>query len=85
MSDVPVRDLRNDTAGVLRRVQAGEDIVLTVRGAPVARLVPASTRATRAMTADEFFRRMDRLGPDPDLLDDLAALGSIDTDTVGPW
>lgn len=85
MAEVPVRDLRNDTAGVLRRVEAGEDVVLTVKGAPVARIIPISSRRNKAMTAGEFFRRLDRLGPDPTLLEDLAALGSVETDTVGPW
>lgn len=36
MSEVSSRDLRNDTAGVLRRVEAGEDITITVKGRPVA-------------------------------------------------
>jgi antitoxin (DNA-binding transcriptional repressor) of toxin-antitoxin stability system len=32
--------LRNDTAGVLRKVEAGETVVITRRGKPVANLVP---------------------------------------------
>jgi antitoxin (DNA-binding transcriptional repressor) of toxin-antitoxin stability system len=32
--------LRNDTAGVLRKVEAGETVVITRRGKPVADLVP---------------------------------------------
>jgi len=38
MPEVPSRELRNDTAGVLRRVQAGEAITVTVKGKPVANL-----------------------------------------------
>ncbi|CFE39462.1 Conserved protein of uncharacterised function%2C possible antitoxin [Mycobacterium tuberculosis] len=32
MSEVASRELRNDTAGVLRRVRAGEDVTITVSG-----------------------------------------------------
>ena len=38
--EVASRELRNDTAGVLRRVEAGETVVITVRGKPVADLAP---------------------------------------------
>jgi prevent-host-death family protein len=41
MSEVPVRELNHDTAGVLARVKQGEQIDITERGAVVARLVPA--------------------------------------------
>lgn len=37
---IPQRDLRNDVADVLRRVAAGESFTVTVRGEPVAELVP---------------------------------------------
>ena len=40
MVEVATRELRNDTAGVLRRVEAGETVVITVRGKAVADLVP---------------------------------------------
>ena len=40
MSDVSVRDLRNHGGEVLDRVEAGEEIVVTRDGRPVALLVP---------------------------------------------
>jgi len=40
-TDVPQRELRNNTAAVLRRVEAGERVRITVHGHPVAELVPA--------------------------------------------
>ncbi|MGI8817090.1 MAG: type II toxin-antitoxin system Phd/YefM family antitoxin [Pseudonocardia sp.] len=40
MADVPVRELNQDTAGVLARVKRGEQIDITERGTVVARLVP---------------------------------------------
>jgi prevent-host-death family protein len=43
-TEVPQRQLRNDTAALLRRVEAGERLRVTVHGHPVADLVP--TEAT---------------------------------------
>jgi prevent-host-death family protein len=40
-TDVPQRELRNNTAALLRRVEAGERLRVTVHGHPVAELVPA--------------------------------------------
>jgi len=40
-TEVPQRQLRNDTASLLRRVEAGERLRVTVHGHPVADLVPA--------------------------------------------
>ena len=37
---VGVRELRNRVAGVLRRVESGDTVVITVDGRPVARLSP---------------------------------------------
>jgi prevent-host-death family protein len=40
MEQVPIRELNQDTAGVLARVEAGEPVEITNRGKPIARLVP---------------------------------------------
>lgn len=37
---IPQRDLRNDVGAVLRRVEAGEEFIVTVSGRPVAELRP---------------------------------------------
>jgi prevent-host-death family protein len=42
MSEVPVRELNQNTAGVLARVKRGEHIEITERGAVIARIVPAA-------------------------------------------
>ena len=44
--DVSVRELRNHTADVLRRVEAGERLRVTVDRRPVAELVPLPQRST---------------------------------------
>ena len=54
--DVSVRELRNHTAEVLRRVEAGERLRVTVDRRPVAELAPLPGRSTwvprkRAMDA----------------------------------
>lgn len=40
MKTATVRDLRNHYTGLLRWIAAGEEIVITRRGKPLARLVP---------------------------------------------
>lgn len=40
MSEVAARELRNDTSGPTRRVNAGERVVITVDGRPAAELCP---------------------------------------------
>lgn len=47
-----MRELRQDASGVLRRVEAGERLLVTVSGRPVARLEPLG-RPTW-VTADEL-------------------------------
>ena len=45
MSEISVRQLRNHTAEVLRRVEGGEVVRVTVDRRPVAELVPLPARA----------------------------------------
>lgn len=45
MAEIASRELRNDTRGVLRRVEAGEEILITVAGRPVAVLRPLTERS----------------------------------------
>ncbi|MEZ0493483.1 type II toxin-antitoxin system prevent-host-death family antitoxin [Kineococcus sp. TBRC 1896] len=40
MTTIPLRELRNDYAGVLRRVEEGENFTITRDGQPVAQLSP---------------------------------------------
>lgn len=54
-TNVPQRMLRNQTAALLRRVQAGERLRITVHGHPVADLVPLERSAQPTSVA--AFRR----------------------------
>jgi prevent-host-death family protein len=42
VDSIPVRQLNQDTAGVLARVERGESLEITSRGRPIARLIPAT-------------------------------------------
>lgn len=44
MDVIPQKELRNNVGEVLRRVGAGESLVVTVAGRPVAELRPADRR-----------------------------------------
>jgi prevent-host-death family protein len=54
MGEVSVRELRNRTSHVVARVEGGETLTLTVRGRPVADIVPHGKRRD-AIPAEEFF------------------------------
>jgi prevent-host-death family protein len=85
MVEVASRELRNDTAGVLRKVEAGERVVITRRGKPVADLVPHPAQNTRRwLTPDEVMRLHETSAADPGLLDDLKRLAGETTDELGP-
>jgi prevent-host-death family protein len=84
MSEVASRELRNDTAGVLGRVQAGEDVVITVNGRQVARLVPLQPTRRRWLPRVELTARLRLAQADPGLRRDLADLAGDTTDDLDP-
>ncbi len=52
---VPQRELRNNPGEVLARVEQGEELTITVRGRPVADLIPTRERTgRRSATWAEF-------------------------------
>ncbi|MDA8301730.1 MAG: type II toxin-antitoxin system prevent-host-death family antitoxin [Actinomycetota bacterium] len=51
MSDIAQKELRNQVGEVLRRVEAGETLTVTVAGRPVAELGPAHRRRWVSGTA----------------------------------
>ena len=84
MTDVASRELRNNTRGLLDRVRAGEEIVITVDGRPAARLVPVDPRPS-TWTRDEFWRVVVPRRADASLRNDLREmLGDESTDEL-PW
>jgi prevent-host-death family protein len=81
MTDVPARELRNDVSAVLRRVEAGERLRVTVSGRPVAELVPLPKRP-RSLPWDAFIQESERWRADPGLTKELADLLPGTTDDL---
>lgn len=79
-TDVPQRELRNNTASLLRRVEAGERLRITVHGHPVAELVPVE----RAQPFVPFNELISELGgkmlPNDRLDDELRELDEAPRD-----
>lgn len=78
-----MRELRNDTAGVLRRVEAGESLLITKRGKPVAEVVPHRPQEPRWMPREELVELLKTHSADPGLRDDLERIAGETTDEDG--
>lgn len=68
---------------MLRKVEAGETVVITRRGKPVADLVPHRGRG-RWLTPEEVVRLHETSAADPGLREDLDRLAGETTDDLGP-
>lgn len=79
--DVASRELRNNTRAVLRLVESGEAVTITVDVRPIAVLEPVSRRA-RWISREEFIRRIARRHADPALRSELRALAPDTTDDL---
>ena len=79
VTDIPARELRNDVSGVLRRVEAGERLRVTVAGRPVAELVPLPRRPT-TLPWEVFMEGADEWRADPALATELTVLVPDTTD-----
>jgi prevent-host-death family protein len=54
--EVSIREMKNNLSKYLKRAQAGEEVLITDRGRPVARLVSAAT--PQDMTIDDAVARL---------------------------
>ncbi|WP_354697183.1 Putative antitoxin VapB5 [Paraconexibacter sp. AEG42_29] len=84
MTEIAARELRNQTADVLRRVEAGEQVIITSRGRPVAELIPVRAARRTPIGRTELVRRLGVAQADPGLRDDLATLAGDTTDDLDP-
>ena len=82
--EVASRELRNNTAELLRRIEAGDEIMITTRGKPIAALVPLTESRRRWLPRAELARRLAIAQADPGLRADLARLVGETTDDLGP-
>ena len=81
MADIPARELRNDVSAVLRRVEAGERLRVTVSGRPVAELAPLAARP-HSMSWDVFIQGSEGWRADAGLAEELDELLPETTDDV---
>lgn len=79
--DVGVRDLRNHTGRVIDAVRAGERVILTVHGEPIADIVPHERRR-RWLSGDQLRRQLADRAADPDLRRDLDELAGQTLDEL---
>ncbi len=80
MKTIPQRELRNNSAAVLRRAERGEEFVITVDGRPIAMLIPYRKRQwAPRQTVDEMMATP----TDPTLRDDIGANGM--DEIRDPW
>jgi prevent-host-death family protein len=84
MVAIPARELRNHTAEVLRRVEAGEEIDVLKDNRPVARIIPMQRRQEWLPVA-AFAADLVRLGPDTTGLADELRETLTDTTDDLPW
>jgi len=73
MREIPQRDLRNNVSAVLREVEEGHSLRITVRGRPVADLVPIQAKK-RGLSAEEVGRLVADAPLDPGFIGDVAAV-----------
>ncbi len=79
MTTVGLRELRQQASDLVRRVEAGEEVTITVAGRASARLVPVNTRSWRSWSdVEELFS-----GPGDPSWDRDRAL--IDSEITDPW
>jgi prevent-host-death family protein len=81
MGAVAIRDLRNNTNEVARRLESGEELTLTVNGNPIARIVPLPRRP-RFLPWQQVLAHQ----ADAGLADELRELVPDTTDNLeDPW
>lgn len=79
MRTVGLRELRQDASELVRQVESGEEIEITVSGRPAARMIPAAPRRWQSWSsvAELFAGRAD-----PEWRRDL---GLVDQSVADPW
>jgi prevent-host-death family protein len=80
VAEIAQRELRNDNAEIIRRVEAGETFVVTRNGVPVAELRPLPAGRQRVVHRDRLAEVARRLDP----LDGARLRADLD-DVADPW
>ena len=82
MRAIPQRELRNNIGRVLRQVEAGERLRITVDGRPVADLIPVARAQRTFVPRADVSRLLARAPLDPDFAQDLAAVTGATIDEL---
>jgi prevent-host-death family protein len=80
---IPQRELRNNISEVLRAAEAGETFTVTVRGRPVARLIPPGEPSHPRTDVDRVTVRRILAAPIDDSL--AAELDAAEAPVDDPW
>jgi antitoxin (DNA-binding transcriptional repressor) of toxin-antitoxin stability system len=78
--EVSIRELRNSTSNVVAKLEAGEQLTLTVNRRPVADIFPHVEQRDPWVTSSELRRIVREAPADTGLLDDLADVRSAEID-----
>ncbi len=76
MKTIPQRELRNRISRVLREVEAGERMRITVDGRPVADLIPVGGVRRTFVPKDDIIALLRRAPLDRNFAHDLEAVGA---------
>lgn len=82
MRTIPQRELRNDIARVLREVQAGESLRVTVDGRPVADLIPIGGARRTFVAGTEVAHLLRHTALDPAFAQDIEAAAGARIDEL---
>lgn len=84
---IPQRELRNDIAAILREAEAGTEFTVTVRGRPVAKVVPLeeAPQPRRDVDRETLRRFFERNPPDPAWAAELAEMRAAQPPIDDPW
>ena len=77
---VSIHELRDSTASVVSRLEAGEPLVLTVDQRPIADILPRAQPRDPWIAGAELRRIVADVPGDPGLLDDLGSVRDITLD-----
>ena len=79
---IPQRELRNNVGAILRAAETGQTFTVTVRGRPVARVVPIGHDGPRVDVDQETLRRILAIPVDEGLARDLE---EVEAPLDDPW
>ncbi len=84
MKTVASRELRNNTRRILDRVEAGEELTITVDGRPAARITGVTPHRQRWVARDVLFGALATVQADAALARELDELAPETTDDFDP-